>query len=155
MNRILAAGTAGLLLAFAAAAPALAADHEVRMLNRGAAGMMVFEPAYLEIAPGDTVTFVATDRGHNAETIAGMLPDGAAAFKGPIGKDLAVTFETDGVYGYKCMPHYGMGMVGLIKVGDGGDNLAAARAVEHRGKAAKVMAGLLGRAADTVAALGK
>ncbi len=59
-------------------APAVAADHEVRMLNRGEAGAMVFEPAWLEVAPGDTVTFVPTDRSHNAESIAAMLPLGAA-----------------------------------------------------------------------------
>ena len=38
---------------------------------------MVFEPALVKVAPGDTVKFVATDKGHNAETIKGMLPDGA------------------------------------------------------------------------------
>ncbi len=50
------------------------------MLNKGADGTtMVFEPALTKIAVGDTVTFVATDRGHNAETIPGMLPEGAEA----------------------------------------------------------------------------
>jgi plastocyanin len=42
------------------------------MLNRGESGTMVFEPAGLRIAPGDTVKFIATDRGHNAETVPGM-----------------------------------------------------------------------------------
>src|SRR3546814_19199945 len=54
-----------------AAAGAAAADHEVRMRNKGAEGMMVFEPALIEIEPGDTVTFVATDKSHNAEPIQG------------------------------------------------------------------------------------
>lgn len=151
MKATLLAGTAGLLLALAAA-PALAADHEVKMLNRGAAGMMVFEPAYLEIAPGDTVTFVATDKSHNAEIIEGMLPTGAEPFKGAMNKDLTVTFETAGLYGYKCLPHYTMGMVGLVKVGDGGANLDAAQAVKHPGKAGTVMAALFDQAAETVAA---
>ena len=44
------------------------------MLNKGAEGAMVFEPALVKVAPGDTVKFVATDKGHNAETIKGMLP---------------------------------------------------------------------------------
>jgi len=32
---------------------------------------MVFEPALLKNAPGDTVTFVPTDKSHNAESIKG------------------------------------------------------------------------------------
>ena len=40
---------------------------------------MVFEPSFVKIAPGDTVRFVSTDKGHNAETIKGMLPEGAAS----------------------------------------------------------------------------
>ena len=49
--------------------PAQAAEFEVKMLNRGEAGMMVFEPAFLQVEKGDTVTFVPTDRSHNAESI--------------------------------------------------------------------------------------
>lgn len=40
---------------------------------------MVFEPALVKIAPGDTVKLVSTDKGHNAETIKGILPKGALA----------------------------------------------------------------------------
>lgn len=54
--------------------PALAADFEVHMLNKGKDGVMVFEPASLKIAAGDTVTFIPTDKGHNVETIKGMVP---------------------------------------------------------------------------------
>ena len=74
------------MAAFAAvmamAGGANAAEVEVKMLNKGAEGMMVFEPALIKVAPGDTVKFVATDKGHNAETIKGMLPDGAALSSG-------------------------------------------------------------------------
>src|SRR5690606_12111270 len=49
------------VLAVLFAAPAFGADHTVKMLNQGADGMMVFEPAFLKVAPGDTVTFVPTD----------------------------------------------------------------------------------------------
>jgi plastocyanin len=38
---------------------------------------MVFEPALVKIEPGDTVKFVAANKGHNAETIKGLLPEGA------------------------------------------------------------------------------
>ena len=112
------------------AAPAFSAEFEIQLKNKGEAGAMVFEPAFLEIAPGDTVTFVATNPGHNAESIDGMLPEGAEDFKGPFGKDFSVTFDTAGVYGVKCAPHYGMGMVALVKVGDA-TNLDAAKAASN------------------------
>ena len=57
-------------------------------------------------------------------------------------KDLVVTFETPGVYGYQCKPHYGMGMVGLIVVGDETPNLEKAKSVTHPGKAKQVFAKL-------------
>ena len=60
-------------VAMAMAGSATAAEVEVKMLNKGAEGLMVFEPALIKVAPGDTVKFVATDKSHNAETIKGML----------------------------------------------------------------------------------
>ncbi|SFI52317.1 pseudoazurin [Jannaschia pohangensis] len=106
------------VLATALAAPALADILEVRMLNRGDAGNMVFEPAFLRVAPGDTVKFIATDRGHNAEAIDGMVPDGATLFKGKINEEIEVTLDVDGLYAVKCTPHFAMGMVMIIAVGD-------------------------------------
>jgi pseudoazurin len=134
---------AGAVAALAVARPAAAADHVVKMLNKGKAGMMVFEPALVKVAPGDTVTFVPTDKIHNAESISGMTPAGAVAFKGKMGQPLTVKFSKTGVYGYKCLPHYGMGMVGVIVVGNASANMAAAQAVSQRGMAKQVLAGLL------------
>ena len=45
--------------------------------------------------------------------------------KGKINEEIRVTFDVAGAYGYKCLPHFGMGMVGLIVVGDDPANLAA------------------------------
>ncbi len=128
------------------AGTAAAADHEVKMLNRGAAGMMVFEPAYLEVAPGDTVTFVPTDPSHNAESLPGMTPAGAEPFKGKMNQPVTVTFEQEGVYGYKCLPHLALGMVGVVVVGDPGANLDEAAEAKLPGKAKTVMADLLAQA---------
>jgi pseudoazurin len=112
------------------AAPVFAANFEVHMLNKGEAGTMVFEPALTVIAPGDTVTFIPTDKGHDAETVTGMLPDGGETFKGKIGQEVAVTFTVPGAYGVKCTPHFSMGMVALVVVGDlPPANLEAAKAV--------------------------
>ncbi|HEX2803604.1 MAG TPA: pseudoazurin [Sphingomicrobium sp.] len=133
---------AGAVAIAAIASSASAKDHRVKMLNKGSAGAMVFEPAIIKIAPGDTVTFVATDKGHNAETIRGMLPDGAVPFKGKINQEVTVKFAKPGVYGYKCLPHYGMGMVGAIIVGKP-TNLGSAKAVSHPGKAKQTFAAIL------------
>lgn len=100
------------------AGAAAAEDFEVQMLNRGDAGTMIFEPAFLRIAAGDTVTFIAEDRGHNAETIPDMLPEGAEGFEGKINEEINVTFDADGFYGIRCKPHFAMGMVMTIAVGD-------------------------------------
>lgn len=134
---------AGTVAALAIASPAAAKDHQVKMLNNGARGAMVFEPALVKVAPGDTVTFVATDKGHNAEIISGMIPAGAAPFKGKMNQNLTVRFDKPGVYGYKCLPHYGMGMVGAVLVGDPKANAAQAKAASHPGKAKQVFASIL------------
>ena len=116
--------------------PARAAMFEVQMLNKGEAGTMVFEPALTRCAVGDTVTFLPTNPSHNAETIAGMLPDGADPFKGKINHEVSVTFDVPGVYGIKCLPHLGMGMVALVAVGEAPySNLEAAKGVKVPPKA--------------------
>jgi pseudoazurin len=115
---------------------AFAAEHEVHMVNKGANGdSMVFEPALVKIAAGDTVKFIPTDKGHNAESIRGMLPDGAELFKGKINEEIDVTFTVPGVYGIKCLPHLAMGMVCLVVVDDPAANLEAAKAVKNPPKA--------------------
>lgn len=109
-----------LALTLCFASPALAAEvHEVRMYNRTDDGRtMVYEPQYLEIAPGDTVKFLATQPTHNAASIPSMLPKGAERFRGKINEEVEVKFDVDGFYGIQCSPHYSMGMVMLIKVGE-------------------------------------
>ena len=129
---------------FTLAGAANAEEHVVQMLNKGEKGSMVFQPAYVKAAPGDTIKFVPTDKSHNAETVKGMLPDGAEAFKGKPNEGITVTMTQEGVYGVKCAPHYGMGMVALIVVGKP-VNLDAAEAVKQTGKAKTVFADLLSK----------
>lgn len=142
------------LVAFAllmSASMTLAAEVEVRMLNKGAEGLMVFEPALVKVEAGDTVKFVASDKSHNAESIKNMLPEGAAPFAGKMNEDVAVTFDKPGVYGVKCMPHYAMGMVALVVVGKP-DNLDQAKAIPQTGKAKQVFAALFERLTQQAAA---
>ena len=115
---------------------------EVQMLNKGEAGAMVFEPAFVKAEPGDVIKFVPTDKGHNAENIDGMLPGGVEAFKSGMNKEFELTVDAEGLYGVKCTPHYAMGMVALIQVGEP-VNLDDASEVKQRGKARDRMAELL------------
>jgi pseudoazurin len=108
----------GFAIAMLVASAATAEVFEVHMANKGAVGMMVFEPDFLRVKVGDTIKFIAQDRGHNAESIEGMLPDGAKPFSGKINEEIEVTFDIPGFYGVRCKPHYAMGMAAAIAVGD-------------------------------------
>jgi pseudoazurin len=135
------AGGALLLGLLQMAPPAYAADYAVRMLNQGAGGMMQFDPQLLKISPGDTVHFMATDQGHNVQSLDGMIPPGAEPFRSEIGQNLTVRFTVPGVYGYRCIPHGTLGMVGLIVVGQPA-NEAAAKGAAMGGAAGRVFAKL-------------
>ena len=149
MRKVIVLGALVAALGFAGAAGA--AEVEVKMLNKGTEGVMVFEPALVKINPGDTVKFLASDKGHNVETVDGMLPDGGPTFVGKVNEELAITFVKAGVYGYKCKPHYGMGMVGMIVVGEP-TNADQAKAATHPGKAKQAFANLFAKLATQTAA---
>jgi len=121
MSLILAAA----LVALSGAASA--EEFTVEMLNRGEAGAMVFEPAFIRAEPGDVIHFVPTDRSHDVASIEGMLPDGVEPFESEISEPYDLTVTEPGVYGVKCTPHFSMGMVMLIQVGDDPANLEAAQ----------------------------
>ena len=119
----------------AAAGSASAADFEVKMLNKGADGAMVFEPSFVQVQPGDVVHFVPTDKGHDVESVKGMLPEGVEPFKAKMNEAYDLTATAEGVYGVKCTPHFAMGMVAVVVVGDPSSNLEAAKAVKNPKKA--------------------
>ncbi len=127
---LIAAAIATLLLSPAA----YAENFEVLMLNKGAEGAMVFEPAFVKAAVGDTVTFISTDKGHNVEDIKGLLPEGVEPFKSAAGDDYVLTLTAEGLYGVKCTPHVTMGMVALVQAG-APVNLDAVTAAVLKGKA--------------------
>lgn len=142
MNHLIAAALPALILT---ATPALAKDVVVQMKNSGAAGMMVFEPAYVKVDVGDTVRFVPTNPGHNAETIDGMLPPGVPASAGAMNKEFLLKVTKPGLYGIKCKPHLGLGMVALVQAG-APVNKAAAATVKLPPLAAKRMTPMLASA---------
>ncbi|MBI1907253.1 MAG: pseudoazurin [Rhodocyclales bacterium] len=124
----------GALCLLLGGASAHAADHAVKMLNTGKDGSMVFEPAFVKVAVGDTVVFTPADKGaHNSASL--LVPDGATAWKGGPDKEVRVKIEKEGVYLYVCEPHKVMGMVGVIQAGKS-VNLPDAKAVAAKAQAA-------------------
>lgn len=124
----------GLALPFSA----FAAEIEVKMLNKGSHGTsMVFEPKLVKAAPGDTITFVPTDKSHNSASFKDGLPEGAEAWKGKLNEKISVTVDAEGVYMFQCTPHVGMGMIGAIVVGEPA-NLDAVKGMKYPGKAKAV-----------------
>ena len=115
------------------------ANHSVKMLNQGSSGVMVFEPAYLKINIGDSVTFESTDAAHNSASIPGMIPTLASSWSGGLSQNITVMFDVAGIYGYQCTPHSMMAMVGVIQVGDDKSNLDSAKAVAQQFKSSFVM----------------
>ena len=115
------------------------ANFEVKMLNQGQDGVMVFEPSLLKINVGDTVTFKATDAAHNSASIPGMIPNGASSWNGDLSKDISVTFDVPGIYGYQCTPHAMMAMVGVIQVDNNIENLDTAKIAASSFKSTFVM----------------
>ena len=135
----LATGFAGIAAGFAGIpAEASGTRHVVEMLNTSPDGeeRQVFHPPVLSIDIGDSVQFLATDRGHNSVSDPDMSPEGGAEWSGKLNEEVEVTFEVPGVYGYYCAPHRSAGMVGLVLVGEVTmEQLLEAAQVRQRGRA--------------------
>ncbi len=120
--------------------PALAADTTVEMLNKRDDGAkMVYSQDITRIDVGDTITWVPTSKGHNVEFIAGP-DDWKAPKKSKLNKEVAMTFDTPGVYLYQCSPHKNMGMIAIVVVGDGDNDISKAKV---KGKSKKKLKALL------------
>jgi len=116
----------------------------IEMLNKDDAGnKMVYSKELTRVDVGETITWIPTSKGHNVEMIAG--PDGAELpKKSKNGKEVSMTFEVPGIYYYWCTPHKGMGMIGLVVVGDDTSNKNAIAKAKALGKSKKKLKTLLG-----------
>ena len=130
-------------LAFSLPTGAMAEDTTVEMLNKRDDGAkMVYSQDITRIDVGDTVTWVPTSKGHNVEFIAG--PDGwEAPKKSKLSKEVAITFDTPGVYLYQCTPHKTMGMIAIVVVGKPEEVKDRFKDVKVRGKSKKKLKELL------------
>ena len=120
-----------------------AADMSIDMLNKDANGnKMVYSKEVAKVAVGDTITWLPASKGHNVEIIA--APDGFnIPKKSKNGKEVSITFEVPGIYYYWCTPHKGMGMIGLVVVGDDTSNKDEIAKAKALGKSKKKLKKLL------------
>ena len=132
---------AGIVALFAT--NAYAEDMTVEMLNKRDDGAkMAYSEDIARIDVGDTITWVPTSKGHNVHFVAG--PDGwDLPKKSKNNKEVAITFDTPGVYMYQCTPHATMGMIAMVIVGDDLSNLDDIKAMKMRGKSKKKMKSIL------------
>ena len=121
--------------------PSLAADISIEMLNKDANGnRMVFSQEVARVEVGDTVTWLPTSKGHNVEMISSPND---MKFKSKNNKEAKITFGKPGIYYYWCTPHKGMGMIGLVIVGNDLSNIDDIEKAKALGKSKKKLKTLL------------
>ena len=130
-----------LVIAVFLSTPSFAADVAIEMLNKDADGnKMVYSQELVKIEVGDTVSWLPSSKGHNVEMISSP---NKMKFKSKNGKEARITFETPGIYYYLCTPHKGMGMIGLVVVGNDLSNIDDVKKAKAYGKSKKKLKKLL------------
>ncbi|MEF8915709.1 plastocyanin/azurin family copper-binding protein [Natronomonas sp.] len=120
------------------------------------AGQFVFSPAVVWVEAGATVTFEDVSGSHSATAYhsgndkPGRTPPDADPFDSGVmneGDSFEHTFSEFGVHNYFCSPHEGLGMVGLVIVGEsmGGPGTTTPEDVESS-SARESLSNLLGLA---------
>jgi len=113
----------------------------IEMLNKKGKQKMIYSEEIAKVQVGDTISWVPTSKGHNVQFVS--VPEGVEKIKSKLGKEVSYTFETEGVYLYLCTPHAGMGMIGLVLVGDSLENLDSVKKHKLMGKSKKKFKKLL------------
>jgi len=109
----------------------MAEDHIV------SAAVTAFKPMVIKIAPGDTVSWEKMN-GHITETINEYLPAGAEGWMSKMGENFTTPpLTVEGAYFYKCTPHWGAGMGGVIIVGSP-TNMDDVKALKPKGAAKRL-----------------
>ena len=124
--------------------PLFAETVNLEMLNKRDDGQkMVYSEDITYLKEGDTINWIAKDKGHNVEFIDG--PEGwEAPKKSAISKDFTYTFDEPGVYTYVCTPHATMGMIATVVVGDiTEDHIKSVEDAKVRGQSKKKYVELL------------
>ena len=120
---------------------ASAADMTIEMLNKDADGnKMVFSEEIARVDIGDIITWIPTTKGHNVEMISSPND---MKLKSKNGKEVKISFDKAGIYYYWCTPHKGMGMIGLVVVGNDPSNMYQIAKAKAMGKSKKKLKKLL------------
>ena len=120
---------------------ASAADMTIEMLNKDADGnKMVFSEEIARVDIGDIITWIPTTKGHNVEMISSPND---MKLKSKNGKEVKISFDKAGIYYYWCTPHKGMGMIGLVVVGNDMSNIDDVKKAKAYGKSKKKLKKLL------------
>ena len=89
------------------------------------ANVTAFDPMVITVQPGDTVSFenmnghVVNTKFVDASGEHEYIPEGATGWTSAMGENFTTPELTvEGVYLYKCDPHWGTGMGGAIIVGE-------------------------------------
>lgn len=77
---------------------------------------VAFAPATVFVNVGDTLDF-RNMASHFVESIPEMMPEGAAKMVSEMGADYSYTAAKEGIYVFKCPPHWGARMGGIAVVG--------------------------------------
>ena len=120
-----------------------AADENIEMLNKLGKESMVYSKKIARVNVGDTVTWLATSKGHNVEFIKGGVPAGVDKFKSKFNKDVSYKFTIPGIYAYWCTPHKSMGMIGFIVVGNNKSNLDDIKKIKFVARSKKIAPDLI------------
>ena len=129
---------------------AFADTIEVEMLTKNDAGdRMVFSQELVRAKVGDIIRFLPTEKGHNAQSVKGALPDGQKSFKGKQNKIVEYLATETGLTAVVCAPHQAMGMVALIVVGNDLSNAQKILDARVRGKGKDKIKALIEQAKAT------
>jgi len=87
-----------------------AVEHSVNAIG------VKFSPIFIYVEPGDIVNWNGM-AGHNIETLDTMTPEGQEKINTELGSNVTSVFSKEGIVVYKCTPHWGARMGGIIVVG--------------------------------------
>lgn len=96
-----------------------------------------FEPLVTVIAAGDTVAWENMSS-HDTQAFADLIPQGTEVWHSSMGENYQRTFTQEGIYIYKCTPHIGAGMGGVVIVGNP-VNLDSIKAATVKGAAKRLV----------------
>jgi len=116
-----------------AAEPATAESKNHTVTAQG----LIYDPLVVTIAPGDSVSWTNMST-HNTESLEGLIPEGAEMWVSAMSENYTRTFTQEGIYVYKCTPHFGAGMGGAIIVGEP-VNLEQIKSADVKGAARRLV----------------